>query len=42
MVVPSWLRVTIVEPATAGPDVLPITRMQQQEEQQQQIGAIHA
>ncbi len=29
-------------PATAGPDVLPITRMQQQEEQQQQIGAIHA
>jgi uncharacterized circularly permuted ATP-grasp superfamily protein len=29
-------------PATAGPDVLPITRMQQQEEQQQQIGALDA
>jgi len=29
-------------PATAGPDVLPITRMQQQEEQQQQIGAENA
>lgn len=31
-----------VIPATAGPDVLPITRMQQQEEQQQQLGADNA
>ena len=31
-----------VVPVTVGPDVLPITRMQQQEEQQQQIGTIDA
>ena len=31
-----------VIPPTVGPDVLPITRMQQQEEQQQQIGENNA
>jgi uncharacterized circularly permuted ATP-grasp superfamily protein len=31
-----------VIPPTVGPDVLPVTRMQQQEEQQQQIGEINA